>query len=706
MKKSTFSFPVACLAILAAIPVFADEAPFAFRQELERAHEPGLRNPTAQAKADEYVFTNGCAVGDADFADFLNVSLDVRASANPSAALTATVDASLPPRAYEITVEPTGVRLRGSDKRALRQAYCRLEQRLGLRGGPFLACGTERRRPLFETRMTHSAWRVDRFPDGYLDRIVHAGFDSVMIFLKAVGVTRAESGADIPGADFSQDTDERPCEGDVVADVIRRAAAKGLDTWLYSYVRAPVHPNDPDADEKFEAAYGRIAKAYPDARGIVLVGESVIFPSRDPRTSKEGSKAKPKPSCFPCCDYPDWLEGMKRAVHRHAPKMEIVFWSYNWGWVDEKLRLELLEKLPKDVVAMATFEMFEENYRRNGFRSRCDDYSLSFPLPGKYYLSEAQAAKDFGLKFYAMTCTSGLTWDLGTVPCDPFPQLWKIRFDAVAESARKHGLAGLMENHSMGWTPSFISELENEAFTEGGAPFDEMLNDIARRDFGSTDAAQAVTNVAKAVAALDGWSRAAQDMVPQVENQYGPLRIGPSYPFNFFGKRILKKEVPQTRGYSGVLFCDLNYNEPFMYCCDSNGTERPFDEREEQLQAELFEHMAWAFDCGVRVFESFDSAIQTPHQRRETERMARWGRYWACSMRTTANVKRGMIAYRRGDREEVNRIAAAEYANAKEALELVRADSRLGFEPAAGYVGGPDQIEWKLRRMRETYKLP
>ena len=696
----------AVLLLASALPLAADEAPFAFRRELERVHEPGLRIPSVQAGTNDFVFADGCAVGDADFADFLWVSLGVRASAGTSDVLSAAVDGSLPSRAYEIAVSPSGVRLRGADTRALRQAYCRLEQRLALRGGPFLACGVEWRRPLFETRMTHSAWRVDRFPDDYLDRIVHAGFDSVMIFLKDVGVTRAESGADIEGAAFSRDDGERPCEGDVVSDVIRRAAAKGLDTWLYSYVRAPVHPDDPDADARFEAAYGRIARVYPDARGLVLVGESVQFPSRDPRTSLTHEKGKFHPGSFPCSDYPAWLEGLKRAVRRHAPKMDVVFWSYNWGWVDEEPRLALLEKLPKDVIAMATFEMFETARRRNGLLTRCDDYSLSFPLPGRYYLSEAEAAKRFGLKFYAMTCTSGLTWDLGTAPCEPVPQLWKDRFDAVADSAHKHGLAGLMENHSMGWTPSFISELENEAFTEGGQRFDEMMVAIARRDFGSTDIAEAETNVTKVIAAWDGWSRALRDMVPMVENQYGPLRVGPAYPFNYFGRHILKSEVPQTRGYSGVLFCDLNYNEPLAYCRDSSGTERPFDADEERQQAELFEHMAWAFDCGVRVFESLDASRQTPRQRHETARMARWGRYWSCSMRTTAHVKRGLIAYRRGDRDEVERLAAAEYANAQEALRLVRADSRLGFEPAAGYIGGPDQIEWKLRRMRELYRLP
>ena len=49
------------------------------------------------------------------------------------------------------------------------------------------------------------------------------------------------------------------------------------------------------------------------------------------------------------------------------------------------------------------------------------------------------------------------------------------------------------------------------------------------------------------------------------------------------------------------------------------------------------------------------------------------------------------------------RWAWAEYANASAALALVDEDSRLGWLASSGYTGGRAQIEWKLRRMRETY---
>ena len=43
--------PLSAVLLLASVlPLSADEAPFAFRRELERVHEPGLRIPSVQAE--------------------------------------------------------------------------------------------------------------------------------------------------------------------------------------------------------------------------------------------------------------------------------------------------------------------------------------------------------------------------------------------------------------------------------------------------------------------------------------------------------------------------------------------------------------------------------------------------------------------------------------------------------------------------------
>ena len=83
--------------------------------------------------------------------------------------------------------------------------------------------------------------------------------------------------------------------------------------------------------------------------------------------------------------------------------------------------------------------------------------------------------------------------------------------------------------------------------------------------------------------------------------------------------------------------------------------------------------------------------------------MARLGRYMQRTVITAINVKHGAIAYRAGDKAGVLEWAKKEYANAKAALPLVEADSRLGWEPSMEYMGGPEQIRWKLARMEKLY---
>ena len=79
------------------------------------------------------------------------------------------------------------------------------------------------------------------------------------------------------------------------------------------------------------------------------------------------------------------------------------------------------------------------------------------------------------------------------------------------------------------------------------------------------------------------------------------------------------------------------------------------------------------------------------------------GRYLASVVRTAMNVKRGAVAQLAKDEDGILAAARDEYANATKAIGLVENDSRLGWEPCMGYVGGRDQIRWKLRLMERLY---
>ncbi|MDD4016684.1 MAG: hypothetical protein PHV28_01955 [Kiritimatiellae bacterium] len=696
MKEFVFGiFATLCAAAVCAADcgVCAEEKPYDFRARLADVHKPNRRDWKIQPTANEFAFTNGMKIAageDAaplvrraadDFRDYLLTSMGVNASVEVSGksgksdrcAVEVKIDGAMKAREYAIEVGAKGVTIRAADAKAAAQGFYRLEDRMNLCSTPFLAKGAETRRPMFSPRMSHSGWGCDQFPDAHLAQMAHHGIDAILIFVKDVDVTK-----NVPHIDIS--------------DTIRRAKAWGLDTYLYSYVLAFAHPSAPGSKELFEKTYGRVAAAYPEAKGIIFVGESCQFPSKDERAlpycywekdkiavHRKKGDGRPLAGWFPCRDYPDWLNAVKAAIRAHAPDMEIVFWSYNWGSQGERERLELLNALPRDITLQATFEMFEAFPKRNGLPSRVADYSLTYVGPGRYFASEAKEAQKLGMRMYSMSNTGGHTWDFGTIPFDPFPYQWKKRFDAVVKAHVDWNLAGLMENHHYGWWPSFISELSKEAYTEGGMQFETHIRAIAARDYGekSVDAALAVWK---------DWSEKIVDMHSESENQYGPFRYGPAYPFNAMEPDLNVSDLPMP-----PMYLNLNYR----HCAAKDKSLR--------LQIELLDPMVESFMRGGDTFLAL-AAAETDATRRDNARRLGWhGQYMARACLTARNVKAAMLAERAKDRAKAVEIARDEYANAKAALKLVRADSRLGWEPTMLYRGGPDMIEWKLRYMEEHY---
>ena len=62
------------------------------------------------------------------------------------------------------------------------------------------------------------------------------------------------------------------------------------------------------------------------------------------------------------------------------------------------------------------------------------------------------------------------------------------------------------------------------------------------------------------------------------------------------------------------------------------------------------------------------------------------------------------MAYLDGKKDEVLAWAEKEYANAKSALPLVEADSRLGWEPSMEYVCDEWHLDWKLKQLESTFR--
>ena len=691
------------------------EKNYDFRKRLEIIHKPNLCSSNILPQRDEVLIEEGWSIVihqqatrlvfnvAKDLQDFFLVSMnvsvvlkrvaDLRAAAQEQNVIILATEEELPeycPRSstlkcYRFVCASGRVIICGKDERGVGQGSYFLEDLMSLRQAPVLKCQDIVRQPVFAPRMVHSGWGIDKFPDSQLNAIAHAGMDAILVFTK--GVDETPSGY----KDFNH--------------LVYRAANYGIDVYFYSYLVSEKHPDEPDAEEYYDSTYGALFKACPGAKGVILVGESCEFPSKDSNTTQrlrkdtpsDGlSSTKPSPGWWPCVDYPQWLNMIKKVIHKHAPAADIVFWTYNWGWAPEEARLELIRNLPEDITLLVTFEMFEQ-FKQDGVTSYCADYTIAFAGPGEYFKSEAQEAKKHKIRLYTMSNTAGMTWDFGVVPYIPVPFQWIKRHQALNKAHEAWELSGLMESHHYGWWPSIISELAKWAFWEPSPPQNKVLRDIAEREFGSKGAPIALDT-------WFHWSEAITKLVFTQEDQYGPLRVGPSYPLLFLqGAFDSKTNLPAAKhAMIGNRIVLTNYH-PHEHVLQSPGASRL------AVEINSLHEFMNLWNKGIKSLER--AIAELPKAKREDgERMLGLGKFILNTVRTTVNVKEWwklkhqllgeadpLVASK--TLEEMVSIARLEIENAKATISLVEADSRLGWEPSMEYMTDREHLLWKIKQV-------
>jgi len=685
------------------------ERNFQFRRQLNEVHQRDRRNSALRPDATETEISNGWTIEirpgagavllqvAKDLQDYFLTSMNVSvmllrrsADARPSEGSPRTIrlvdkdewpemGASLSvERSYRIVSGENAVVICGNDERGIGQGCYYLEDVMNLREAPYVPREDRIREPVFAPRMIHSGWGIDQFPDPHLNAIAHAGIDSILVFAKGVNLTTTGY------LDFN--------------DLIDRAARFGLDVYLYSYLKSEMHPDDPAAPAHYEGTYGALLKSCPGAKGIVFVGESCEFPSKDPRTtgrlrldpSPDGKPdPRPSPGWWPCTDYPRWLNLLKTIMRRHNPDLDIVFWTYNWGWAPAADRLALIQSLPPDISLMATFEMFED-IEKNGINTRCVDYTVSFAGPGGYFKSEAEAAHERGLRLYTMSNTGGLSWDFGTVPYEPVPFQWARRHAALQDAREQWGLAGLMESHHYGfWPSSPVSELAKWAYWSPRVEAAEILDRIAVRDFGPEGGPLAVR-------AWEAWSEAIRDYVPTNEDQYGPFRVGPSFPLLFEKEHEPFPSAPYAHFGNEIVTTQYKPHKP----------------EDVAAEIELLERMDSRWTEGID-FLARAAGLAPEKHRTSALRSLGIGEFIGLSVRTTIHVKKWWLLKERLRNEtdvkqravifdEIVLLGNAEIANAEATIPWVEADSRLGWEPSMEYTTDREHLEWKIAQLRRV----
>ena len=660
------------------------ESRFAFRQHLAQRHPLRIRADALPQQADEILIRSDWKIiaeppddpvlrtAAEDLCDYFLNAMGIALNgdgSDPAKIIRIAVCGEENQLTSRITADSCGILISGATPREALQGCCRLEDEIDLRGLPAVKTGTRTHTRMFSPRMTHSGWGLDEFPDVYLARVAHAGMDAIVVFItEAPDVTR--------------------CGKTDINDLVQRAARWGLDVYFYPVMHCAMHPDDPGAEQYYDDLYGSLFRNAPGVKGIVFVGESCAFPSKDPHTygfcwnrhERPPGETRPPNGFWPSTDFPQWLRAIQKTIRKYTDDFEIVFWSYNWKRAPEENRLALIRNLPPGITLHVTFEM--------GGEGSPGDYSIRTPGPSTVFISEAQEAKRCGVPLYAMTNTGGMTWDCGTVPYQPVPELWIERCQHIRAAKHNWDLSGLMESHHYGFYPGFVSDIVKVFLTEETQDEDpeNVLRRTAELYFGRehTDTVLQVWKL---------WSKAYRDAHSiSGHDQYCALRVGPVFPLRLPGDpappfpETVEKEIPGLPYFHGWCITNPAFEPPDFYL--------------EVIEQELTEQKT-----ELSILEEAQKILDDLKGNRELERLIAIGGYLTHTVRTMFNMKRFFLTGKHLDQDRNNcitellRILDDEERNVLQTIPYVEADSRLGWEPTIGYITDKKCLEWKLDQL-------
>lgn len=684
-----------------------------FKSELLVVHKVDVRDKSATKNADEFEFLDGVSIliknpesqvimtAVRDFEDYLFTSMNVCASIKKTgvATVTVTLGKNLGEAegymGYRITVNSNGVLLEGHDERGIAQGLYYIEDLMNIRKAPFIKFGVTERKALFSPRITQSPFGMYEWNDDAFKILAHRGFDAIDLWVKDPWTNKRNEYLDIR----------------LIAE---RAKKYGIDVFVELYAPHTAHPDDEGAQEFYDNLYGTLFDVCPIIRGVTVVGEATNFASRDPRVGLSPySKnfvdniptGKTSPGWFPCSDYPEWIDMIKKAVRKKRADAEVLFCSYNWGYQPEEDRLALINKLPTDISLLATWDMFHKFKVGESVEDICD-YSLSFEGPGEYFISEASAAKARGIKVYAIANSSGRTWDFGTVPYEPMPEQWIKRYKNMQKAQVELGLCGLIENIHYGFHPSIITDLEKQAFFTPVEPLERTLINLLERDYGKE-------NAPTVKRATELFSEAITNYVPTNEDQYGGFRTGPAYPLWSGDLDGLPSSIPE-QGKAPNRPHAMFGNDVYFgkYTVDNEGRNslsgvRIFDELKAVKKVESL------MDKGIAVLNDIENKNDA------LERLILLAIFIRNSCRTVINVKEHYILKQKltiaGTRKaaeeiinELEKVIKKERENVLGTIPVVELDSRLGWEPSMDYTTDKKGLEWKLCQLdyELNFKIP
>ncbi len=521
---------------------------------------------------------------------------------------------------------------------------------------------------------------IGSYPEGLLQKLAQAGVNAV--WLHTVLSTLAKDPA---YPEFGERSEERLVHLQTLVD---RAAKYGIRVYLYM--------NEPRAQppEFFEKSAARRA-----LRGAVQPGNGVYARcTADPETRRwlkdslrqvfstvrglggiftitmsenlTHCASKWNVASCPRCRHRQVSElivetnrAMVEGMLEGDPNAEALIWNWSWPHADEAAVLKGLPKRNCRVMAVSEGRM---PICRGGVQVETHDYSISCVGPSARAQEFWDGARAVGLS-PAAKVQANTTWEIASVPYLPV-------MDLVAEHASKlvrAGVDGVMLSWSLGCAPAPNLKVFDAIGRDGDS--EAVLNRLAAEYYG----AEAVPAVRKAWTAFSEGFRNFPFSLNVL--YYGPQQWGPVNPL-----------YVQPTGWVSTMV-GMPYDDVASWC----------DVYPPAVWTKLMQQVADGFEQGCEVWQRAVAAMKDARQRAVAQR--EYGLFRAAGLHyaSCADQVRLYEARNRGDRAAMAAAVRRELKRAQEELQLVRADSRIGYESSNHYFFTAQNLREKILACRQ-----
>lgn len=201
----------------------------------------------------------------------------------------------------------------------------------------------------------------------------------------------------------------------------------------------------PQVQEYLSQAVASICRAVPDIGGFFTITRSENY-------TNCYSHAKNSAECTcPRCKHrtvsdvvAETISCIAQGAHSVCSDIPVMAWSWRW----EEFHLDIIKKLPKDVILLSQSELAIP-FTIGGVTGEVLDYSMSIPGPGERAKQEWTLAKKCGLETGAKMQLN-TSWECSTIPALPvFPSIEKHIQDVAQE-----GVSHLLLSWTLGGYPS------------------------------------------------------------------------------------------------------------------------------------------------------------------------------------------------------------------------------------------------------------